>query len=152
MANAEKCDALLQLDPLDEIDREDYLCLSLRVTRVPLSVSIWVSEVANGNPQYIEICANLIDKYDPPIIERKADSAIEQSTSEIKDAEGDGWEANESQTDRPDSGGSTAMSHKRGKGANNGVVAVLVPDGGAERLKSLAKPSKIMGYIKQTIG
>ena len=46
---------------LDEVDREDYLCLSLRVAKVPLSVSTWVSDVANGNPQYIEICAGLID-------------------------------------------------------------------------------------------
>jgi|MDSY01.2.fsa_nt_gb hypothetical protein len=40
----------------------------------------------------------------------------------------------------------------KGKGADNGVWAKLVPNGGAEALKDLEKPPKIMGYIKQTIG
>ena len=40
----------------------------------------------------------------------------------------------------------------KGKGADNGVSAKLVPNGGAEALKDLEKPPKIMGYIKQTIG
>jgi class 3 adenylate cyclase len=55
--DARNCNGLLTLDPLDAEDREKYLCLSLRVCKVPLAVSRWVSNTANGNPQYIEICA-----------------------------------------------------------------------------------------------
>jgi hypothetical protein len=64
VANAEQCGGLLQLDPLDAADRERYLCLSLQVSKVPLAVSRWVSDVANGNPQYIEMCAAAIDTPD----------------------------------------------------------------------------------------
>lgn len=61
IANAEACSGMLQLDPLDTADREKYLCLSLKVSKVPLAVSRWVSDVANGNPQYIEICAKHLE-------------------------------------------------------------------------------------------
>jgi hypothetical protein len=36
IANAEKCSSLVQLDPLSAEDREAYLCLSLKVTKVRL--------------------------------------------------------------------------------------------------------------------
>ena len=71
--NAEQCGGLLQLDPLDDVDRERYLCLSLQVSKVPLAVSRWVSDVANGNPQYIEMCAEAVDK--PEIMTRVPASA-----------------------------------------------------------------------------
>lgn len=61
IANALACSGMLQLDPLDATDREKYLCLSLKVSKVPLAVSRWVSDVANGNPQYIEICAKHLE-------------------------------------------------------------------------------------------
>jgi hypothetical protein len=61
IANADACSGMLQLDPLDTADREKYLCLSLHVSKVPLAVSRWVSDVANGNPQYIEICAKHLE-------------------------------------------------------------------------------------------
>jgi len=71
--NADQCGGLLQLDPLDDADRERYLCLSLQVSKVPLALSRWVSDVANGNPQYIEICAEAVDK--PEILTRVPASA-----------------------------------------------------------------------------
>lgn len=72
--NAEQCGGLLQLDPLDDADRERYLCLSLQVSKVPLAVSRWVSDVANGNPQYIEMCAEAVDK--PEIMTRVPAGAV----------------------------------------------------------------------------
>ena len=132
IANAETCEALLQLDPLDEVDREDYLCLSLRVAKVPLSVSTWVSDVANGNPQYIEICAALIDKHMPPIIERQDDPnwSIEKKKAESNAATGGGDDGSAS----PTSAGKQVLggANSTGKGADNGVFAVLVPNGVGE--------------------
>ena len=60
--DARSCKGLLQLDPLNERDRYSYLCLSLKASRVPPEVSLWVSSVANGNPQYTEICAQALEK------------------------------------------------------------------------------------------
>jgi hypothetical protein len=39
--------------------------------KVPLAVAKWVSDVANGNPQYIELCGALVDMASPPIIVRR---------------------------------------------------------------------------------
>jgi hypothetical protein len=79
-ANADRCDGLLQLDPLNQKDREAYLCLSLRVAKVPAEVNAWVSSVANGNPQYIEICAALVDT--PAIMERV--EAVARAPGEVR--------------------------------------------------------------------
>jgi hypothetical protein len=57
IANAERCGGLVQLGPLDSEEREDYLRQTLKVSSLPVEVYKWVSDVANGNPQYIEICA-----------------------------------------------------------------------------------------------
>jgi hypothetical protein len=38
--------------------------------QVPAEVGKWVSNVANGNPQYIEICAKAIDAAVPPILNK----------------------------------------------------------------------------------
>jgi len=104
IANAEKCKGLLQLDPLDHNDREAYLCLSLRVSKVPPEVSKWVSSVANGNPQYIELCAKLVDK--PSILQR-----VDATTA-----------------------------------------VLCLAKGGAGALACLEKPTKILGFVKQTLG
>ena len=60
--DARACLGLLQLDPLDADDRYSYLCLSLKASWVPPEVSAWVSGIANGNPQYTEICAKALEK------------------------------------------------------------------------------------------
>ena len=60
--DARACNGLLQLDPLDADDRYSYLCLSLKASWVPPEVSAWVSGIANGNPQYTEICAKALEK------------------------------------------------------------------------------------------
>mmetsp|Transcript_24642 Transcript_24642/g.29003 ORF Transcript_24642/g.29003 Transcript_24642/m.29003 type:complete len:406 (-) Transcript_24642:304-1521(-) len=74
ISNAEKCGGLVQLGPLDMNDREDYLRQSLKVAKVPPEISNWVSDVANGNPQYIEICAKEVDK--PEIMIREPQSQL----------------------------------------------------------------------------
>jgi hypothetical protein len=60
--DARACRGLLQLDPLDAQDRYSYLCLSLKASWVPPEVNTWVSSIANGNPQYTEICAQALEK------------------------------------------------------------------------------------------
>jgi hypothetical protein len=40
--------------------------------QVPAVVNKWVSDVANGNPQYIEICAQVVDTASPPILNKES--------------------------------------------------------------------------------
>lgn len=71
LANAAACKALLQLDPLPETSRYMYLCLALETEQVPIEVASYVSRVANGNPQHIEIMAEIISNHQPAILQTR---------------------------------------------------------------------------------
>jgi hypothetical protein len=123
VSNAAKCGGLLQLDPLDETDRSSYLCLALKVSDLPPEVHAWVSGIANGNPQYTEICAKALEKANvlemiqkPPLVEEEGEQKREASAEAL-------------------------LSGSR-------VIAQL--KGGAD-LKAVEPPPKIAGFIRSTL-
>ena len=121
VSNAAKCGGLLQLDPLDATDRSSYLCLALKVSELPLEVHAWVSGIANGNPQYTEICAKALEKAN--VLDLIHEPALNEG------------EQKEAEQEQP-------------AAAEGRVVAQL--KAGAD-LRKVEPPPKIAGFIRSTL-
>jgi hypothetical protein len=130
VANAAACGGLLQLDPLDAQDRSSYLCLALQVASLPQQVHAWVSGVANGNPQYTEICAKALEKADV------LDLTLEPATPPPQPQLGD----------RAPQGGCEPLGTSR----PTPLVVVARLKAGAD-LRAVPPPPKIAGFIRSTL-
>lgn len=148
--NAETCGAYLQLDSLDHTDREAYLNVSLGVTQVPIEVSKWVSDTSNGIPEYIELCAKLIDR--SGILLRQAVEApkVLLASSAADATLGSRRRRRVSLATGAHNGHDVSHGGRDRKGSL--PFSVINPDGGVEALAKLQVPPLITGFVRSTLG